>query len=49
MKQQYFPGRTGSPIKDEFGNDRYFVEGGIVFLGHKLHVFDANNAEGCHH
>ena len=45
MKQQVFSWSDRFTIKDEFGNDRYFVEGELFSWGHKLHVFDANNRE----
>lgn len=45
MKQQVFSWSDRFTIKDEFGNDRYFVEGELFSWGHKLHVFDAYNRE----
>jgi uncharacterized protein YxjI len=45
MKQQIFSWSDKFTIKDELGNDRYFVEGELFSWGHKLHVFDANNRE----
>ncbi len=32
-------------IRDEFGNDRYYVEGELFSLGKKLHIFDMNGNE----
>jgi len=32
-------------IKDEQGNDCYYVEGEIFSMGHKLHVYDAQSRE----
>ena len=45
MKQQVFSWADRFTIKDELGNDRYFVEGELFSWGHKLHVFDANDRE----
>jgi len=45
MKQQIFSWSDRFTIKDELGNDRYFVEGELFSWGHKLHVFDAHNRE----
>ena len=45
MKQKVFSWSDRFTIKDELGNDRYFVEGELFSWGHKLHVFDMNNRE----
>ena len=34
-------------MKDEFGNDRYFVEGELFSWGKKLHVYDSNGLEAA--
>lgn len=45
IKQKVFSIGAKFSIKDENGNDRYFVEGEILTLGRKLHIYDINNNE----
>ena len=45
MKQKVFSWSDRFTIKDELGNDRYYVEGELFSWGHKLHVFDIDNQE----
>ena len=32
-------------VRDEYGNDKYFVQGELFSFGHKLHVYDLNKNE----
>ena len=41
IKQKVFSWRDQFTVKDEAGNDRYFVEGELFSWGKKLHVMDA--------
>ena len=45
IKQKVFSWGDKFTVKDEFGNDKYFVEGEIFTLGKKLHVYDTNGNE----
>lgn len=45
MKEQVFSLKGRFTIKDEFENDKYFVEGEFPSFGKKLHVYDINNNE----
>lgn len=45
IKQKVFSIGAKFSVKDEAGNDRYFVEGEILTLGRKLHIYDINNNE----
>ena len=45
IKQKVFSIGAKFSVKDEAGNDRYFVEGEILTLGRKLHIYDINNSE----
>ncbi len=45
MKQKVFSWKDRFTIKDVNGNDRYSVEGQLISLGKKLHVYDRNNEE----
>lgn len=45
MKQKVFSLRDRFYIKDEFGNDRYYVEGEFFTIGRKLHLYDINGNE----
>jgi uncharacterized protein YxjI len=45
MKQKVFSWTDRFTVKDELGNDRYFVEGELFSWGHKLHVFNMDNQE----
>ena len=40
IKQKVFSWGDKFTVKDEFGADRYFVEGEVFTFGKKLHVFD---------
>jgi uncharacterized protein YxjI len=42
MKQKVFSWRDRFFIKDEYGNDRYYVEGEIFSLGKRLHIYDSS-------
>ena len=45
MKQKVFSWRDKFYIKDEYGTDRYYVEGEFFTIGKKLHVFDMRGRE----
>ena len=45
IKQKVFSIGAKFSVKDEAGNDRYFVEGEFLTLGRKLHIYDINNNE----
>jgi len=45
MKQKVFSWSEKFTVKDEFGNDRYYVEGELFSWGHKLHVYNMENQE----
>lgn len=45
MKQQIFSLKDRFYIKDEAGQDRYYVEGEFLSLGKKLHLYDMNGNE----
>ena len=45
IKQKVFSIGAKFSVKDEAGNDRYFVEGEILTLGRNLHIYDINNNE----
>ena len=45
MKQKVFSFRDRFTIKDETGNDRYHVEGQLISLGKKLHIYDMDRNE----
>lgn len=45
MKQKVFSWSDKFNIKDELGNDRYYVEGEIFSWGHKLHLYNMANQE----
>lgn len=45
MKQKVFSFRDEFTIKDEVGNDRYYVEGEFLSLGHKLYIYDESRNE----
>ncbi|MCL2643494.1 MAG: LURP-one-related family protein [Candidatus Bathyarchaeota archaeon] len=45
LKQKVFSWRDRFSVKDEQGNDRYFVEGEILSWCKKLHVYDMNGRE----
>lgn len=45
MKQKVFSLKDRFYIKDEQGNDRYYVEGEFFSIGRKLHLYDMNGNE----
>lgn len=45
MRQKVFSWADSFTVKDEFGTDRYFVEGQLFSWGKKLHVTDAAGRE----
>jgi uncharacterized protein YxjI len=45
LKQKVFSWRDRFYVKDEQGNDRYFVEGEILSWSKKLHVYGMNGIE----
>jgi uncharacterized protein YxjI len=45
MKQKVFSWGDKFTIKDEQGNDRYYVQGEVFSMGHKLHVYDTQSME----
>ena len=45
IKQKVFSWRDKFTVKDEAGNDRYFVEGELFSWGKKLHVTDLGGNE----
>lgn len=45
IKQRIFSFKDSFVVKDEFGNDKYKVEGELFSFGHKLHVYDRNHNE----
>lgn len=45
MKQQVFSWRDRFYIKDEYEQDKYYVEGELFSWGKKLHVFDMQGNE----
>ena len=45
IKQKVFSIGAKFSVKDEAGNDRYFVEGEILTLGRKLHIYDTYDNE----
>lgn len=45
MKQKIFSWTDKFYINDEYGTDRYYVEGEFLSLGKKLHVYDMNHNE----
>lgn len=40
IKQRAFSWTDKFSIKDEYGEDRYYVEGEFLSFGKKLHVYD---------
>lgn len=40
IKQKVFAWSDTFVVKDELGNDKYFVKGEFLSLGHKLHVYN---------
>ncbi len=45
IKQKVFSWKDKFYVKDENGNDRYYIEGEFFTLGKKLHIYDMNNNE----
>ena len=45
MKQKVFSWRDRFYIKNEFGEDVYYIEGELFSLGKKLHIFDMTGRE----
>lgn len=45
IKQKVFSWKDKFTVKDENGNDKYFVEGEIFTLGKKLHIYDVTGNE----
>ncbi len=45
LKQKVFSWKDKSNVKDELGNDKYFVEGKVLSVGKKLTIFDAEQNE----
>ncbi|MBR2868753.1 MAG: LURP-one-related family protein [Clostridia bacterium] len=45
IKQKVFSWGAKFTVKDEAGNDRYFVEGEVFSLGKKLHILDSGRNE----
>ena len=45
IKEKVFTWGDKFTVKDEFGKDKYIVEGEILTLGKKLHVYDMTGAE----
>ena len=47
MKQKVFSWKDKATVTDEFGNEKYFVEGQIISVGKKLHITDALGNEAA--
>lgn len=45
IKQKVFSFKDRFTVKDECGNDRYYVEGELLSFGKKLHIYDMNSNE----
>lgn len=45
IRQKIFSFRDKFTVKDEYGNDRYFVEGDLISFGKNLHVRDMYGRE----
>lgn len=45
IKQRVFSFTDTFVVKDDYGNDIYFVQGEFFSWGHKLHIYDKNNNE----
>lgn len=45
LKQKFFSWKDRAWVKDEAGQDRYFIEGKVLSFGKKLHVMDAEGKE----
>lgn len=47
IKQKVFSLNAKFSVKDEFDNDRFFVEGDFLSLKSKLHIYDSNSIEAA--
>ncbi len=47
MKQKVFSWKDKATVTDEYGNEKYFVEGQIISVGKKLHITDALGNEAA--
>ena len=47
IKQKVFSWNDRFTVLDEFGRDRYFVEGEIFSWGKKIHVYDVDGREAA--
>lgn len=47
LKQKVFSWRDRFFVNDEYGNERYYVEGEIFTWGKKLHVYNTNGVEAA--
>ena len=45
LKQKFFSWKDQSTVKDELGNDKYYIEGKVFSVGKKLRVYDPNGTE----
>ena len=45
MKEKFFSWTDRFTVKDEYDEDRYYVEGEFLSIGKKLHVLNTNNVE----
>ena len=45
LKQKFFSWKDRAWVKNENGDDCYFIEGKVISLGKKLHVMDAQGTE----
>ena len=44
-KQKVFSWKDKCTVKDEYGQDKYYVEGEFFSFGRKLHVYDMEQQE----
>jgi len=47
IKEKVFSWGDKFTVKDEYGNDKYFVEGEVFTWGKKLHVYDRHGQEAA--
>ena len=47
IKEKVFSWGDKFTVKDEYGNDKYFVQGEVFSWGKKLHVYDMTGNEGA--
>ena len=45
IKQKVFSWGDKFTVKDEYGNDKYLVQGEVLSFGKKLHVYDSVGRE----